>query len=193
MNMTDLLFLDTETTGLTPGHNEILSIYAMRVNYSNESPIIVATCGAYFMPEFDNRINQEALNVNGWRREDAIPKVVTWESFFPVLQCLTSKCKVVGHNIDFDLRMIQGMNNMFLNHLRYMIFDKLDTLKYARSLVKDVEHKTGRKSYSQENLCQYFGIKNEKSHSAKGDVRALFQLYTELKKLDNNEKQNSLF
>lgn len=80
---------------------------------------------------------------------------------------------IIGHNsIRFDVPRIEHLLNRFLGTTIKKMFH-LDTQDMAKN-------KYNLPSYSLENLCSHFGIKNEKAHSALGDAYAALELYKKL-------------
>lgn len=80
---------------------------------------------------------------------------------------------LIGHNsIAFDVPRLEYLLNRFQNRTIKKMFH-IDTLSLAKNRYK-------LDSYSLENLCNLFGIVNEKAHSALGDVKATIELYKKL-------------
>lgn len=80
---------------------------------------------------------------------------------------------MIGHNsISFDVPRLDYLLSRFQNRTIKQLYHQ-DTMKMAKERLTV-------NSYSLQNLCAVFGITNEKTHSAMGDVRATIELYKKL-------------
>ena len=81
---------------------------------------------------------------------------------------MTENTTLVGHNVEFDYRMLR-------QSFRRLGFDfkinTIDTLPLAKKLIPDVE------SYSLGKLCKSVGIPLSDAHRAGGDARATLDLF----------------
>lgn len=164
MMQRDYVALDLETTGLRPSEDRILEIGAIKVRNGE-------VCGEYAtlvdpgMP-ISPRI-QELTGINdtmaatGKDTGTAVKELVEFCEDLPLL----------GHNILFDYSFIKR-NAVNLG----LPFEKqgIDTLKIARALLPDLEHKN--LSY----LCTYYQITQEHAHRATDDAVASMELYRRL-------------
>lgn len=81
---------------------------------------------------------------------------------------ITQDSILVGHNIDFDYRMLRQS----FKRLGYEFNIKtLDTIPFAKKLIPD------EKSYSLSKLCKSIGIPLSEAHRASGDARATLDLF----------------
>jgi DNA polymerase-3 subunit epsilon len=85
----------------------------------------------------------------------------------------------VAHNMIFDYSFIEkafkktGIPNE-------MFYAKLDTISMAFAKL----HANPRvEKFRLQKLCEYFGVENERAHSALSDTRALFEVYKHLMNL----------
>jgi len=85
----------------------------------------------------------------------------------------------VAHNASFDYSFIEKTfeecdieNKMF--------YACIDTLTLAIAKLKDDKDVT---RYTLRAMCEHFGIKNEKAHTALADVRATFEMFKKLMKV----------
>ncbi|GGG44537.1 3'-5' exonuclease [Epilithonimonas arachidiradicis] len=102
---------------------------------------------------------------------------------------ITQDSILVGHNIDFDYRMLRQS----FKRLGYEFkINTLDTIPLAKKLIPE------EKSYSLSKLCKSIGIPLSEAHRASGDARAtldLFKLliikdkYNEIIQLQQEESQ----
>ncbi len=92
---------------------------------------------------------------------------------------ITKDSTLVGHNIDFDYRMLRQS----FKRLGYDFTIKtLDTIPLAKKLIPD------EKSYSLSKLCKSIGIPLSEAHRASGDARATLDLFKLLIIKDKNNE-----
>lgn len=92
---------------------------------------------------------------------------------------ITKDSVLVGHNIDFDYRMLRQS----FKRLGYDFTIKtLDTIPLAKNLIPD------EKSYSLSKLCKSIGIPLSEAHRASGDARATLDLFKLLIIKDKNNE-----
>lgn len=92
---------------------------------------------------------------------------------------ITEGTTLVGHNIDFDYRMLRQS----FKRLGYDFkINTLDTIPLAKKLIPDEE------SYSLGKLCKSIGIPLIDEHRASGDARATLELFKLLKTKDNSHE-----
>ena len=81
---------------------------------------------------------------------------------------ITQDSTLVGHNIDFDYRMLRQS----FKRLGYEFnINTLDTIPLAKKLIPE------EKSYSLSKLCKSIGIPLTEAHRASGDARATLDLF----------------
>jgi len=81
---------------------------------------------------------------------------------------ITKDSTLVGHNIDFDYRMLRQS----FKRLGYEFnINTLDTIPLAKKLIPE------EKSYSLSKLCKSIGIPLTEAHRASGDARATLDLF----------------
>ncbi|MCI8597636.1 MAG: 3'-5' exonuclease [Lachnospiraceae bacterium] len=160
--MTDTyIALDLETTGLNPSSDRILEIGAVKV-------VDGQVCGTYetlVNPgiKISSRIEEltgitDAMAARGKDTKEAVKELVEFCQDFPLL----------GHNILFDYSFVKrNAVNMSLT------FEKegIDTLKIARALFPEMEHR------SLQSMCKYYQIRQENAHRASSDAFAAMELY----------------
>jgi DNA polymerase-3 subunit epsilon len=95
---------------------------------------------------------------------------------------ITEGTTLVGHNIDFDYRMLRQS----FKRLGYDFeINTLDTIPLAQKLIPN------EASYSLGKLCKSMGIPLIEEHRASGDARATLELFKLLKTKDNSKEINS--
>ena len=92
---------------------------------------------------------------------------------------ITKDSTLVGHNIDFDYRMLRQS----FKRLGYDFnINTLDTIPLAKKLIPE------EKSYSLSKLCKSIGIPLTEAHRASGDARATLDLFKLLMIKDNKNE-----
>jgi DNA polymerase-3 subunit epsilon len=177
MKKNNLLFLDVETTGFDPIKNEIIEIGAVLVAQTDKGLEVLEEIDIKVKPERIEDADPQALRVNGYDEMQWI-----FASTLPeALKQLSTKSRdaiMVAHNVAFDYSFINhafqktGIENP-------MHYHKLDTISIAWA---KLNMKTDIDAFSLKKLCEYFGIENQKAHTALSDARATFQVYKELMK-----------
>ena len=81
---------------------------------------------------------------------------------------ITEGTTLVGHNIEFDYRMLRQSFRRLGYEFRY---DTIDTIPLAKKLIPNAE------SYSLGKLCKSIGIPLVDAHRAAGDARATLELF----------------
>ena len=165
------IFLDTETTGLSPreGH-KIVEIACV------ETKDLMPTSKI-----FHKRINpqrdvpEDAVKIHGFTSE-ILHKEKTFEQIVDEFLNFIKEKKLIIHNADFDLKFLNyELNLCGLSNLQNNI---IDTLSIARS-------KYPGSSVSLDSLCKRFDVdlkeRKEKGHGALIDCYLLSEVYLELK------------
>ena len=149
---------DLETTGLSPQHNHIVEIGA--VKFDRLGPIArfstLINPGTPMPREAEeiNRISDEML-----RGKPRLEEV--WPDFLPFIQ----NAVLMAHNAPFDCAFI---NEQLKNPLPNFI---LDTLSVSRELFP------GLQSYSLQNLAAYLKISAHEAHRAEDDARLCMEIF----------------
>lgn len=153
--------LDLETTGLNPSTDRILEIGAVKVvegEVTETYETLVNPC-LTLSPRIEELtgITQE-MAMGGKETREAVTELVEFCGELPLL----------GHNILFDYSFVKrSAVNLKL------AFEKegIDTLKIARSVFPEMEHR------NLGALCQYYGIEQGRAHRAADDARSAMELY----------------
>jgi DNA polymerase III alpha subunit (gram-positive type) len=169
--MSNVVFLDIETTGTNSATDEILEIYAMRCHGESIYP----TSMIHIMVRPERGINKEAQAINhieDYMVKYADPATVALQDLHKYLR---EDDIIVGHNIlDFDIKFMEAHGPKFTQKI-------VDTLTMAASL----GFKRGERSLKK--LSEHFQIKQPPSHRADDDVKALRLLYIEFQKMTQNK------
>jgi len=171
----NLAFIDIETTGLDVTKHEVIEI---GVVITTPALDVVEKFELKIKPEHIENADPVALKVNHYKSED-------WgssSSLSEVMQTLSSKvkdCIMVGQNVSFDIGFLEYNFNKS-NIKNPMHYHRLDTMSVAWAKLHkkiDITH------FSLRELCKYFGIENERAHSALSDAYATYLLYKKLMEL----------
>jgi DNA polymerase III epsilon subunit-like protein len=173
------VILDTETTGLTKESNvltvslivadkdfKILDTLHILIKYPFYTVFIAALQV--------NKIDLIQHNKNAVAQKEATNLIKEFLYKYFNNDTNNNKCKLIGHNIIFDLNMLK--NNLIIDHdiLKEYVDDILDTYTISKKLKKN-KILSNNQSLSLNKLCYYFDITR--------DVELLF--------LNNNYEINS--
>jgi len=164
-----MVILDTETTGLDPAHDRLLSIGAVAVR---DQQIFV---GDRFEAFFSNgglyqSTERESVPVHGILQKHSSHLPDNQKILIELLAYLKDSI-IVGHHIAFDFAML---NNAYQTHLGGPLQNQiLDTAHLAKRIASPFEtyhapQKTGQ--YSLDELCKVYHIPVEGRHTASGDA-----------------------
>ncbi len=171
-------FVDVETTGLNPDIHEIIEIGCIIVERGPGGPAdlkVIEEIEMKVQPERMELAEPEALRINGYDPAQWM-FAYTKSQALEVLTKKTDGCVFVAHNVAFDWMFIEkmyrdaGMEHKFHYH-------KLDTLSIAFAMFNGT---TDVKHLSLRALCEHFGIKNERAHSALPDIRVTIEIFKKL-------------
>lgn len=174
-----LAFIDVETTGTQILKHEIIEIGCMIVMREDDGSFKVKEeFEIKVKPEHIETADTKALRVNGYN-EEAWIFAHTKQEAMQTLATKTEGAVMVAHNASFDYSFIQKTfeecdieNKMF--------YANIDTLTLALAKLKDNDDVS---RYTLRAMCEHFGIKNEKAHTALADVRATFEMFKKLMKV----------
>ena len=186
-----VIYIDTETTGLSPVVNGMIEIAAL-VEINGEvvdSILLEMNPNTYMKPI---HIDPTALEVNGRTTDEFANMPSASEQFKVFLAFLNKwvdrfdkqdKFKVCGYNTQFDMGFIeawfQDNGNAFYG--AYFFRKDLDVFALVRHLthfgaIVTEDEKLG-------TICEFFGIKHDKAHTAMADIVATRELYLALRRI----------
>jgi DNA polymerase III alpha subunit (gram-positive type) len=198
MSKPKFLAFDTETAGLDPFKNPILTAYFAIVG---EDYGILDELYMFIKPEspFD-QIEAKAMEVNKIdlakhvERPDAITRdaaKVKLKAFLKSNKPKGAKVKPLGHNVDFDIGMVKAQILPHAEWEELVHYGKIDT-KMAGDLLKEagwLPPEIGTLG----SLVSHFNIAQLGAHEAKNDTLMMVEVYKKLidtlssKKNSNNE------
>lgn len=178
-----LVVVDTETTGIKPGGNDIIEISAIKYAEGFTAVSCFTTLCKPRKP-----IPVEATEVNNITNEmvaEAPPFALVASAFSEYI----AGCNVVGHNLPFDLRFLYISGVELPPKAKY--YDTLDLAKKVLTKCGDrkYNHKIGKYEeleewdvcdYKLETLCEYYDIYRSDAHRSLSDCYATAQLFENL-------------
>ena len=157
--------LDLETTGLNPSRDRILEIGAVKVIEGQ----IAGTYETLVNP--GRSIGRRIEELTGITEEMARTGRDTGEALRELLE-FCGNLPLLGHNIIFDYSFIkQNAVNLNLEFER----EGIDTLKIARALFPEMEHRC------LQALVSYYQIPQEQAHRAASDALSAMELYRRMR------------
>ncbi len=175
MKKHNLVFIDTETTGLDVIIHEIIEIGGVITTPDLE---VIEAFEIKIKPERIENANPTALKINHYNEKDW-EGAITLREAIKILAEKVKDCIMVGQNVAFDSGFIEhAFSRMSIDNT--MHYHKLDTISIAWAKMHkqpDLEH------FSLREMCLRFGIENAKPHSALSDARATYELYKKLMSL----------
>ena len=183
----NILFLDFETSGFNPYHDDIIEIAIKQMNSDKSFSTLVH-------PKSNECISQRITAVTGITndllRKEGIPWTTAFTELNDFLKSMIQvspdgKLYIVSHNGEtFDFlflkRIFNELNKLDIKTINPKNIIYIDSLLFARRLLK-------RESYKQETLCKTYNIITKGNHRALNDVLALEELFTKLGELLNTE------
>lgn len=165
--------LDIETTGFDPAKDEILEIGFAFFTLEAEIDAIEAnagkkTSGFKITQEYSKvfkpikPVSETILGLTGITTEE----LENGENFADCREEIQEQLKdvvLVGHNIGFDIKFLQGLGIKFSGAT-------IDTLDLAQAFLPT------HPSYNLENLMHYFGVPHTEAHRALADAKATLQV-----------------
>lgn len=156
--------LDVETSGLSPDNDKIIEIGMAKILDGE----LIDKYSSLINPK--RVILPKIVELTGITQDMLEDKPAIEEVIEDILEFI-GDYPILGHNINFDYGFLKkaAVNSGYS-------FEKqgIDTLKLARRLLPEVEHK------NLEYLCNYFGIDAGNSHRAYDDAVSAWRLFMHL-------------
>lgn len=182
-NIFPFVVIDTETTGLRPAGNDIIEVSAIRF----EKGFVPVSCFTTLLSP-RGPIPAEATKVNHIT-DDMVLGKPTFAQVSEAFSSYISKCNIVGHNLEFDLKFLFACGADLPEKKRY--FDTLAlakrTLTCPRSTVWDpIEERKipvdfwDIEDYKLTTLCDYYKIYRNDAHRSLSDCYATALLFENL-------------
>jgi DNA polymerase-3 subunit epsilon len=161
-----LICLDCETTGLDTENDEIIEIAIVKFTLENE----LASLDTLIDPKRPIPLESTAIhNISDQMVKDK-PHI---EELLDEITTLIGKYPIMGHNVGFDIKMIEAALRRH-NHSRSIISNPvIDTLRLARLYGESPKN-------SLEVLREHFNIPEEGAHRAMNDVIVNIKVFERL-------------
>ena len=184
--MKNLFFIDFETTGLNPYHNESIEIGIKKYGIDEHYNTLITPKeenGIYY-----KYVPPKVTAITGIADEDIIKDGISQEeAIFNTYKYIEDNSEegpiyIIAHNgLSFDFIFFRKMINMYNNGnvktrnstIKKNIlkrFQYIDTVLLARYLIPNDR-------VNQPSLCKRYNIKNTDEHRSMGDVNSLINIY----------------
>ena len=161
------VILDTETTGLYPGYNQIAQLSYVILDESND---IVASKNYYFQVD---RMDKDAESVHGLSvpllRELSLGKTFE-DNIDEIYHDINNADLIICHNANFDIGFIKSEFNRLDKEFTYN--EKFCTMQYYTDILK-IEHYYGYKWPKLEEVIDYLDIDEDRLTEA---TKSLFSI-----------------
>jgi DNA polymerase III alpha subunit (gram-positive type) len=168
----DYVFVDVETSSLSVETGEIIELAAIRTNRKGK---VLKAWGSRIA--FNGKIDEETKKVNHYDPLDwdGAPLLRHGIEFLrdAMVTGYEEKYIVVAHFADFDRAFIREACKSINVEDPFIGRAWLDTAQIAWPLV----HSGALASRSLDSLARFFGVVNERPHTAMGDVETLMRTY----------------
>lgn len=185
MSSTRFVVLDTETTGLDPRRDRLITIGAVAVV---DGAIVV---GDSFEAMLPIEYNGAAVTIHGITRDEAREGMEESEAVSSFLDYLKDSV-IVGHHIGHDIQMLEAA---LQRHFGTSMQNRsLDTMDLTLHLEADgvLPARDSEKGFTLDALCDLFGITPHDRHTAGGDAFLTAQVFQRLYRLAQKSGRTSL-
>ena len=166
-------FIDIETTGFKVGYHDVIEVAVVIADPSKDYEV-VDELELKIKPERIENADAQALRINGYNEADWM-FAYTLEQAMKMLAEKVENTVMVAHNITFDWT--------FLEHafretgIEPKFYRKLDSYSIAYA---KFSNEPNINKFSLKALAEYFGLTNEKAHTALADTRVTVDIFREL-------------
>ncbi|MCW7479454.1 3'-5' exonuclease [Leptospira bandrabouensis] len=185
-NLNNILILDTETGGIDPNTDSILTIAMLKYEEALTNPpteIGIIPYGKKIKKSAIkyNNINNDLNNINFLPKEEAGKFITNYlENKFDLT---VDKITLLGHNIGFDINFLKTFfKDLDIDFYKYFSYRSIDTASILLFLYDVGKIKTP--AFSLKEAYNLYINKNNNlfsSHQAFGDVFMTYYLYKSLK------------
>lgn len=159
----DYIVIDLETTGLRPGHNEIIEVSCIKVqNNKISDKLCTLVKPNKEIPTFITELTgiDNEMVENAPKIESLIEEIDNFIDGFPIL----------GQNINFDISFLkQHLHNDFVE------VNYIDTMFLGRKFLKELNH------HRLDDFIHHFDIDMKNRHRAEDDCLATIEVYNHFK------------
>lgn len=160
--------IDIESTGGAYGKESIMEIAAFRYDGNEVVDQLISLVHPH------KKIQHFVSKMTGIN-EKMLVRAPRFHEIAKRLVEITQDAVIVGHNVDFDYRMLRQEFQLLGYHFER---NTLDTIKLAEKLIPDL------KSYGLDAVCDGLGIYRNNKHRAESDARATLELFEILREKD---------
>jgi len=167
-----LLFLDSETTGLDPLHNEAIEWAGILTE--PDGTTVIRTFEAKVKPVYPERFDARAKEVNGYT-EDAWADAPDSKETARALADIAADTILVGQNVSFDENFLKAfLKNHDMKPTWH--YHKIDTMNMAWPLIKS----GAIEGLSLVHLAKWAGVEQVNPHRAMSDAQCVKDVYAAL-------------
>ncbi len=171
----DFTIIDTETTGLDPTKDSILSFGAVKISHLR----IQIPSAVEWYPKSTNATGKSA-QIHGLV---GIPDQISIDEFLQRLLPFLGNSIIVGHHIGFDLEMIGRLLRPYgINRMPNPVIDTFDFAIRLEHGPQVDQSRIQMNEYSLDSLGKRYGIEMDDRHTAGGDAFLTAQLFLKLLK-----------
>lgn len=169
---------DTETTGLDPKSDRIISIGTVAVQAFEINVYDSLEC--YVKQE---HFNKDTVQIHGLLKAGNITKLEEKDAIIAFLAHIKNSV-LVAHHAAFDIAMVnEALKRMGLPKLKNKVIDT-GKLYQKTKYIKDHKH------YSLDELCNTFNIRMHDRHTASGDAFLTALVFLKLSSLLKKKRKN---
>lgn len=169
LGSTPFIIFDTETTGIDFEKDYIVELAAIKYQIVDHTLKELKQIDLYIRPP--KNMDEKVIAIHGISNEFLHNKPTETEVFSSIQDFFGEQPILVGHNIEFDVCMLQALYHRQNQKISIKIL--LDTLEMARDIIpyKNI------KDYQLSTLCNFFHLESGLSfHCALDDVKATSRL-----------------
>lgn len=177
----EFLGIDTETTGLIAGTNQIVDICLLLIDGNFE---VQHELRVFALPDEDAVIEEIATKINGynlaeWTAKGALTQAAMAAAVYEFIKP-HKRLKPIAHNVSFDQGFLEALLKKHavsgqVPFNKMIDYHSLDTMGIAMFL-DYVKTGQARKSYSLGALTSDYAIEHTNAHAAREDIYACLNL-----------------
>lgn len=178
----EMIALDSETTGLSPRYNKILTIGMLHIDVEKDFLKIMKR-KHILVKHKDYAIDPKALEINKINLEEhhkiaVEPSKACSQINSFIIKNNLEEIPLLGHNVTFDIRFLKELFRQG-NSIPVFSYDFIDTM-HVWSALKRKKVVSLNLRNSLQTLAGYFGVDYSKSHSALGDCYITANVYKKM-------------
>ena len=149
--------LDIETSGFDPSESEVLELGMVFFEVEEKRIKVLKEWQSVFKP--NKEVPARILALTGIS-QDELDEAPAFKDKYDEIQSLVKDCVIVGHNISFDTKFLEGFGIKFFGK-------QIDTLDLAQMLLPN------NSSYNLEALMNFLEVAHKDAHRALADAKAV--------------------